>query len=180
MAKHLNVLNRGLSPLLYFSIPKSAIRFTAFEMFKNNLQNDEGELSRGQTLLCGLGAGVSEAILAVTPMETIKVKFIHDQVSANPKYRGFFHGVGSIVKEQGLAGNLRLLCRKANRFLGTYRGLMPTIAKQGSNQAIRFFVYGEITGYMRGEDKKRKLAVWETATAGMFAGAASVFGTIPH
>jgi solute carrier family 25 citrate transporter 1 len=31
-------------------------------------------------LLCGLGAGVSEAILAVTPMETVKVKFINDQV----------------------------------------------------------------------------------------------------
>jgi len=32
-------------------------------------------------MLCGLGAGVCEAIFAVTPMETVKVKFINDQVS---------------------------------------------------------------------------------------------------
>ena len=37
--------------------------------------------------MCGLGAGVSEAILVVTPMETVKVKFISDQRSANPKFK---------------------------------------------------------------------------------------------
>ena len=36
------------------------------------------------------GAGVFEAIFAVTPMETVKVKFINDQTSANPHYKGFF------------------------------------------------------------------------------------------
>ena len=34
-------------------------------------------------MLCGLGAGVCEAIFAVTPMETVKVKFINDQRSSN-------------------------------------------------------------------------------------------------
>lgn len=62
----------------------------------------DGTLSPGGRLLCGLGAGVSEAALAVTPMETIKVKFINDQRSANPRFKGFFHGVGLIVKEQGV------------------------------------------------------------------------------
>lgn len=52
-------------------------------------------------LLCGLGAGCSEAILAVTPMETVKVKFINDQRSANPKFKGFYHGVRCIIREQG-------------------------------------------------------------------------------
>ena len=37
-------------------------------------------------------------------METVKVKFINDQQSAKPKFKGFFHGVGSIVKEEGLRG----------------------------------------------------------------------------
>lgn len=52
-------------------------------------------------VLCGLGAGVCEAIFAVTPMETVKVKFINDQRSGNPKFKGFFHGVSYIIKEQG-------------------------------------------------------------------------------
>ena len=55
-------------------------------------------------LLCGLGAGISEAILVVTPMETVKVKFINDQRSAQPKFQGFAHGVSCIVKDQGIKG----------------------------------------------------------------------------
>lgn len=65
------------------------------------MKDEKGNLSPSGRLLCGLGAGISEAILAVTPMETIKVKFINDQRSPNPKFRGFFHGVSMIVKEQG-------------------------------------------------------------------------------
>ena len=42
-----------------------------------------------------------EAIVIVCPMETVKVKFIHDQNQPNPKYRGFFHGVKEIVKQEG-------------------------------------------------------------------------------
>jgi solute carrier family 25 citrate transporter 1 len=59
-------------------------------------------------------------------METVKVKFIHDQQSANPKFKGFFHGVREIIKQEGLGG--------------IYKGVTATIIKQGSNQAIRFYV----------------------------------------
>lgn len=45
-----------------------------------------------------------EAIVIVCPMETVKVKFIHDQNQANPRYKGFVHGVREIVKAEG--GNL--------------------------------------------------------------------------
>ena len=79
-------------------------------------------------LLCGLGAGVSEAILAVTPMETVKVKFINDQRSANPKFKGFFHGMRTIIKEQGIRG--------------TYQGVTATIMKQGSNQGLGISIKG--------------------------------------
>ena len=47
------------------------------------------------------GAGICEAIFAVTPMETVKVKFIDDQAKAKPRFKGFFHGVRTIVREQG-------------------------------------------------------------------------------
>lgn len=77
------------------------LRFGAFETFKEKMADGNGQLSTGGKLLAGLGAGVCEAIFAVTPMETIKVKFINDQRSANPKFRGFLHGVTSIVKQEG-------------------------------------------------------------------------------
>lgn len=61
-------LYRGLSVLLYGSIPKSAVRFGAFETFKGYLMEPNGQLSTSGKLLAGLGAGVAEAILAVTPV----------------------------------------------------------------------------------------------------------------
>lgn len=94
-------LYRGLSVLLYGSIPKSAVRFGAFETFKNKLVDKNGNLTAGTRLLAGLGAGVSEAIFAVTPMETVKVKFVNDQRLENPRFKGFFHGVKIIIREEG-------------------------------------------------------------------------------
>ena len=116
-------LYRGLSVLVYGSIPKSAVRFGSFEQFKKSMVDDKGNLSPASRLLCGLGAGISEAIFAVTPMETVKVKFIADQRSANPQYKGFFHGLRTIIAAEGISG--------------TYKGLTATMMKQGSNQAIR-------------------------------------------
>ncbi|XP_071502020.1 tricarboxylate transport protein, mitochondrial-like [Diadema antillarum] len=159
-------LYRGLSPLLYGSIPKSAVRFGANEYLKTKWRDSHnGALSKTGSLVCGLGAGVSEAILAVTPMETIKVKFINDQTSANPRYRGFFHGLREIIKTQGLRG--------------TYQGLSATIMKQGSNQAIRFFVMDSLREWYRGGDPNKYINPLITACFGGIAGAASVFGNTP-
>lgn len=161
-------LYRGLSVLLYGSIPKSGVRFGAFEALKKRMVNDKGQLTGTTRLLCGLGAGVSEAILAVTPMETVKVKFIHDQNQLKPKYNGFFHGVREIIKEQGVSG--------------VYKGVTATIIKQGSNQAIRFYVIETL----KAEYRKRKnldgnaaIPLLLTGIFGAVAGAASVFGNTP-
>jgi solute carrier family 25 citrate transporter 1 len=158
-------LYRGLPILLLGSIPKSAVRFGAFEKFKLLLVDDKGNLTPVNRMLAGLGAGVSEAILAVTPMETLKVKFINDQRSANPKYRGLFHGVKHIIAEQGLRG--------------TYQGLTATIMKQGSNQAIRFFVMESLKEWYRGGDPNQKVPKLIVGLFGGFAGACSVFGNTP-
>lgn len=76
-------------------------RFSVYEFLRNRLVDENGKLSGARTLLCGLGAGVGEAIIIVCPMETVKVKFIHDQTQPNPKYKGFLHGVRTIIKEEG-------------------------------------------------------------------------------
>ena len=72
-----------------------------FEYLKNHMVDDSGKLTQVQTLLCGLGAGVTEAVVIVCPMETVKVKFIHDQTQPNPKFKGFFSGVGTMIKTEG-------------------------------------------------------------------------------
>ncbi|KAF4081968.1 hypothetical protein AMELA_G00146310 [Ameiurus melas] len=158
-------LYRGLSSLLYGSIPKSAIRFGTFEVLSNPMRDDTGRLDNTRSLLCGLGAGVAEAVLVVCPMETLKVKLIHDQCSLRPRYRGFFHGVREIIRDQGVRG--------------TYQGLTATVLKQGSNQAIRFYVMNLLRNWYKGDDLAREIHPLVTAIFGATAGAASVFGNTP-
>lgn len=81
---------------------------------------------------------------------------------------------------------------------GVYKGLTATIMKQGSNQAIRFFVMESLKDIYRGEDKNKKIPTILTGAFGAFAGksfnthnfffsswstfktgAASVFGNTP-
>lgn len=158
-------LYRGLSVLIYGSIPKSAVRFGSFEQFKKKMVDEKGNLSPSSRLLCGLGAGISEAIFAVTPMETLKVKFIADQRSENPKYKGFSHGVKSIIATDGI--------------MGCYRGLTATMMKQGSNQAIRFYVMETLKDKYRGGDPSVHVPKLLVGLMGGFAGACSVVGNTP-
>uniref|UniRef100_A0AAY5KFI4 Solute carrier family 25 member 1 n=1 Tax=Esox lucius TaxID=8010 RepID=A0AAY5KFI4_ESOLU len=158
-------LYRGLSSLLYGSIPKSAVRFGVFEFLSNHARDEAGKLNSTRGLLCGLGAGVMEAVVIVCPMETVKVKFIHDQSSAKPKYRGFYHGVSEIIRTQGVRG--------------TYQGLTATVLKQGSNQAIRFYVMTSLRNWYKGDNPSKSINPVVTGTFGAIAGAASVFGNTP-
>lgn len=92
----------------------------------------------------------------------LQVKMIHDQCSLRPRYRGFFHGVSEIIREQGESG------RRHPQFTatvtrgkpthvgispgvrGTYQGLTATVLKQGSNQAIRFYVMNLLRNWYKG------------------------------
>lgn len=47
------------------------------------------------------GHGISPCLSQDEHIVSPQVKFIHDQCSPKPKYRGFFHGVREIVREQG-------------------------------------------------------------------------------
>nr|CAH7768726.1 unnamed protein product [Callosobruchus chinensis] len=149
-------LYRGLSILIYGSIPKFGIRFGAFETFKKQFLAEDGSLPPSRRFLSGMGAGVTEAIIAVTPMETIKVKFINDQRTGNPRYKGLVHGIALIIKEQGIGG--------------IYKGVVPTILKQGSNQGIRFFVMETLKELYKGGDRDKKIPKYVVGAFGAFAG----------
>ena len=160
---------QGLPALLIFAVPKVGSRFFAFESLRNALRDDDGKMTDFTTIIAGMGAGVFEAIVAVTPMDTIKTRLIHDQLTnapANRKYRGFFHGVRTIIAQQGLSG--------------IYKGLTSTIMKQASNQGIRWLVYERARNWMAGPGgDTKKLHVGYTVLASLMAGAAGVFGNTP-
>jgi solute carrier family 25 citrate transporter 1 len=105
---------RGLPSMVYFAAPKASIRFAGFEAFSGLLTGSDGSdiygLGKAKGFVAGLGAGTMEAIFVTTPQETIKVRLINDafRTDGPPKYKSFYHGVKTIVAEQGFAGKLHL------------------------------------------------------------------------
>lgn len=151
-------LYRGLDSMLYFAMPKAATRFGVNEYATGLLSDANGGdrfgLGSAKGFVAGLCAGTAEAILVTTPQETIKIKLINDTMSAQPRFRGFFHGVSTIIKETG--------------FSGVYKGLGPTVIKVATAQATRFGVFSVLQKQF---ELKGPL---QTAVAGGFAGGLSV------
>jgi solute carrier family 25 citrate transporter 1 len=123
---------RGYGALLLFSVPKNYVRFGTYTFMQTNVLPQRNKLNN---LLCGLAAGSSEAIFVVTPQETVKTKLIHDRLSENPKYRNVFHGIKTIVGQQG--------------FAGVYRGVVPTLLRQSTNQGVRFVVFEDTSKFLQ-------------------------------
>ena len=160
-------LYRGLSALITGTAAKAAIRFFAFEEFKKRLTDDQGSLSSSRRMLAGLGAGVTEGLLVVTPTETIKTKLIHDQNQASPRYRGLVHGTRMIIKEEG--------------FGGIYRGVSAVILRQGANSAIRLTSYDLLKEHIlsRFYSQSSYLPWYISFATGSVAGIITVYSTMP-
>lgn len=62
-------LYRGLSPVLLGSLPKAGVRFGGFEFLSSFLRDEKGKMSPINNFLAGMGAGIIEAVVAVTPQE---------------------------------------------------------------------------------------------------------------
>lgn len=152
-------LYKGYSALLLFSVPKNYVRFSAFTLAKTNVFTRQERL---HTLGCGLLAGAAESTFVVTPQETLKTKLVHDKMQENPKYKNLFHGISTIVKEQGIGG--------------LYKGYTATLLKQSSNQGIRFLVFADSTKFLQRYIDNKPVADF---FAGGFAGFCSTMANNP-
>jgi len=129
-------LYKGLGAVLSGIVPKMAIRFASFEAYKGWLADKEtGKTSVGGIFLAGLGAGTTEAVAVVTPMEVVKIRLQAQQHSLAdpldaPRYRNAGHAVYTIVREEG--------------FSALYRGVSLTALRQATNQGANFTAYQEI------------------------------------
>ncbi|ORY72889.1 mitochondrial carrier domain-containing protein [Leucosporidium creatinivorum] len=156
----------GVGALVAGNSLKAGVRFFSYDKFKKMLVDRDGKLSGPRSLLAGLGAGMCEAVFAVTPSETIKTKLIDDQKLAQPRYRGLIHGTLSIVKEEGIGG--------------VYRGLGPVAARQGANSAVRFTAYSTLKSFVSGNARPgESLPAGVTFGIGAVAGVITVYSTMP-
>ncbi|TFY54560.1 hypothetical protein EVJ58_g8790 [Rhodofomes roseus] len=145
---------------------KAGVRFLSYDQFKHMLADAEGKVTAPRSLVAGLGAGMMEAVFAVTPSETIKTKLIDDAKTPNPRYRGLIHGTVSIVREEGIGG--------------IYRGLFPVMMRQGANSAVRFTTYTTLKQFVLGTARPgQNLSGGMTFGIGAVAGLVTVYTTMP-
>jgi len=164
-------LYKGLGAVLTGIVPKMAIRFTSYEWYKQLLAKD-GKVTGGGNFLAGLAAGVTEAVLVVTPMEVVKIRLQAQHHSMSdpldvPKYRNAAHALYTVVKEEG-AGAL-------------WRGVSLTALRQGTNQAANFTAYAELKDRLQKSraDPMAPLPGWQTACIGLVSGAVGPFTNAP-
>ncbi|KAI5454934.1 hypothetical protein NCC49_002210 [Naganishia albida] len=164
--KGIRGLYAGCTALVVGNAVKAGVRFLSYDQYKSMLTDADGKLSAPRSLVAGLGAGMTEAVFAVTPSETIKTKLIEDSRRPQPRYRGLIHGAGQIVKEEGIGG--------------IYRGLLPVMMRQGANSAVRFTAYSALKQAVQGSaGPSQQLPSTVTFGIGAIAGIITVYSTMP-
>lgn len=159
-------LYKGAAPLILGSSFKQAARWTGYVQVAEKLKDENGDLTIPRRMFAGFCGGVAEAVLAVTPVETIKTRVTDDIRRGTKNYTGSFDAVNKILRTEGPGG--------------LYRGVLPTIAKQGTNQMVRFPVQFYALCALTGDDKEARKNPLYNGIAGAFAGAVSVILTMPQ
>jgi hypothetical protein len=126
-------LYKGLSAVYTGIIPKMAIRFVSFEQYKIVLGDVIGP-GNTCTFFAGLLSGLTEAVIVVTPAEVCKIRMqsqynslVDPSQMANRKYTNVVQTSITIVREEGIGA--------------LYKGVVPTMLRQGCNQAVNFTAY---------------------------------------
>jgi solute carrier family 25 (mitochondrial citrate transporter), member 1 len=89
------------------------------------IHHHDAVVSDSVLTVAGLGAGTTEAVLVVTPMEVVKIRLQAQQHSLAdpleaPRYRNAGHAVYTIIREEGIST--------------LYRGVSLTALRQATNQ----------------------------------------------
>jgi len=159
-------LYRGAAPLILGSSFKQMTRWTAYAQVSNVFRRDDGSIALHHNMFSGFCAGTAEATLAVTPIETLKTRATDDLRLGTKKYTSSLDAAVKIVKSEGP--------------IGLYRGVCPTILKQGTNQMVRFPIQQFYFKLFFGNDEKKRANPWLNGLCGAAAGGSSVLLTMPQ
>lgn len=153
-------LYKGLTPFVTHLTLKYALRFGLFEKIRVALNGGKTSASsNAQNFIAGLAVGCIEATMIVTPFEVIKTRLQKQKGKTDLKYKGPIDVVIKVTREEG--------------FRRLWSGNMPTVIRQGSNQAFNFMsmqiLNERLWGKTQGDGKQ--LEVWKTLLNGLLAGA---------
>eukprot|EP00933_Yihiella_yeosuensis_P031890 TRINITY_DN25491_c0_g1_i1.p1 TRINITY_DN25491_c0_g1~~TRINITY_DN25491_c0_g1_i1.p1 ORF type:complete len:314 (+),score=64.58 TRINITY_DN25491_c0_g1_i1:62-943(+) len=159
-------LYKGASVRVFGAGAQQMFRWGAYTNISAFFRDENGKIGVVGNTLSGLGAGVVEAVCAVTPVETVKTRVNDDMRRGTGNYKGSGDAIIKILKSEGP--------------LGLYRGAAPTIAKQACNQAVRMPLQLQCFMLISGGDESKKKSPIYNGIAGAMAGVGSVFLTQPQ
>jgi len=114
---------KGLTPVTLNLSMKYIIRYGVNYKIRELLAGESGTTTNLQNFFAGLCAGTTEAMILVTPFECIKTK-----MQTNPNCNGnIVSALKYIIKQDGIQG--------------VWRGAIPTVIRQASNQGCMFTTY---------------------------------------
>ncbi|KAK6543830.1 hypothetical protein TWF694_000558 [Orbilia ellipsospora] len=164
-------LYKGLGAVVMGIVPKMAIRFSSFEIYKGWGTNPEtGKVPPQWIFLSGLMAGATEAVAVVTPMEVVKIRLQAQQHSLAdpldvPKYRNAAHCAFTVLKEEGVSA--------------LWRGVSLTALRQATNQAANFTAYTQMKQYALKYQGVEELPSYQHLCLGLVSGAMGPFSNAP-
>jgi solute carrier family 25 (mitochondrial citrate transporter), member 1 len=148
-------LYKGFTPWTIHVVTKNGTRFYFNAIYRSMLADKNGQVSGGNEFLAGALAGATEAVLIVTPFEVIKTRLQGQNVVKGEqlKYRGTVHTALTIMRNEGP--------------LSLWKGVTPTIGRQGLNQACSFWSNNFIKKYVWKLEDGQTLPAWKSGLTGM-------------
>lgn len=148
-------LYKGFTPWTIHVVTKNGSRFYFNAIYRRMLADKNGQVSGSKEFIAGALAGATEAVLIVTPFEVIKTRLQGQNIvkGEQPKYRGPIHTTLTIIKNEGP--------------LALWKGVAPTIGRQGLNQACSFWSNNAIKKYVWKIEDGQGLPAWKSGLTGM-------------
>ena len=151
---------KGLTPFIGQLTLKYALRMGSNAFFLEMLRGEDGKLTSTARLSAGLGAGVSEALLIVTPFEVVKTRLQQQRGGVDKallKYRGPVHTAMTVVREEGARA--------------LWNGATATTIRQGSNQMSLFWGKNVMDGVLwnKSDGDGKFLTPGQSAASGFVA-----------
>jgi solute carrier family 25 citrate transporter 1 len=160
---------KGLTPFATHLSLKYMLRMGTNAVYQNALRDERGELSSRARLAAGFGAGVTEALVIVTPFEVVKIKLQQQRGTdaAALRYKGPLHCAAAVVREQGV--------------LGLWAGAAPTVLRNGTNQMCMFWAKNGVDGLLwdKRDGDGRTLHPLQSMASGAVAATLGPFATGP-
>ncbi|KAI8078191.1 mitochondrial carrier domain-containing protein [Gilbertella persicaria] len=163
-------LYKGLGAVVSGIVPKMAIRFSSFELYKSWMADQDGKVSTTAVFFAGLAAGTTEAVMVVSPMDLIKIRLQAQRHSMAdpmdiPKYRNAPHAAYTIVREEGVRA--------------LYKGVTLTALRQATNQAANFTAYQEFKRVAKNYQNLEELPSYQHLILGGVSGAMGPLSNAP-